>query len=417
LVLWAAAAYFLGVPLAAPRGVYGWGHYRLVDIYAGLPLLLAAFVTTAAAAGRKRAAFRLASIAISSLASIVLIDALYAIAIGGLFRQPEPSDFWFDGTSVSREDNLPDPELGFKRKPNINWRGRLTPDGPELTYRTDERGFRNPPGLTRADIVFIGDSFTEAASVDEERTFVRLAGQKTGMSAANLGVGHYGPQQELLTLERHGLALGPKAVVWQVFEGNDLGDALRFARWRAEPVRPESWGRRYADSSLVVRLLDLTRAAETTAVHRMRLPDGSIGNVHLDYSYAPEEASMNTAGFDATTKAIRDAHELCRSRSIRFVLLYIPIKVRVLGPYVLWAGDAERDKYLPGGKLDDDNDLARRLERFCRELDCSFIDATATLREAASRDNRHVYMTGRDTHLDIDGHLAVAEELSRFLSH
>ena len=63
------------------------------------------------------------------------------------------------------------------------------------------------PGSEQADIVFIGDSFTEAASVAEEDTFVRRVAKASGLKAVNLGRGAYGPQQELIVLKRYGLAL------------------------------------------------------------------------------------------------------------------------------------------------------------------------------------------------------------------
>jgi len=63
--------------------------------------------------------------------------------------------------------NLPDPELRFVRRAGIEWQGRATadPDSHFVHYRTDENGFRNPPGLRAARIAFVGDSFTEAGSV------------------------------------------------------------------------------------------------------------------------------------------------------------------------------------------------------------------------------------------------------------
>jgi len=142
--------------------------------------------------------------------------------------------------ALTSDGNLPDDELGFVRKPNVVWEGRLSLEGKDLSYHTDENGFRNVPQIHQADLVFIGDSFTEGASVPEEDTFVQQLGKKVTHSVVNLGRGQYGPQQELIILRRYGLGYNPRVVVWQLFEGNDLSDATRFAEWRQTPVRTES---------------------------------------------------------------------------------------------------------------------------------------------------------------------------------
>lgn len=123
--------------------------------------------------------------------------------------------------------NLPDPDLVFVRKPLMTWEGRLFRDRfvHYVVFRTDENGFRNPPGITEADIAFIGDSFVEAGNVPEEDTFICLAGQQLGLTAVNLGRAHYGPQQELIVMERYAFKYHPKTVVWVLFEGNDVRNA------------------------------------------------------------------------------------------------------------------------------------------------------------------------------------------------
>ena len=419
--LWTAAAYIWILPLFRPRGVYGWGHFRLFDIYVGVPLLCAATCATVYAIGthRHQLALRLASIFVSTLVTVVILDLVYAIGFQGLLRSPEPADFWFDGTLISRNDNIPDNELGFSRKPGVLWQGLVSPGGRYLSYRSDERGFRNEPGIQQADIVFVGDSFTEAVSVPEEETFVQQLGKKLNRQVVNLGRGYYGPQQELIVLRRYGLSFNPRVVVWQLFEGNDLSDARRYAEWQKNPISKESLALRYTKTSLIARLLALTMprgsAVPLRLQHKLQYKDGTTGSVSLEYSYIPDEPAREPLGFAETKSALEAGYRLCQSRGIKLVVIFVPIKVRVLEPFVLFDDQNDKDQYLPGGAVDSERDFAHEAAKFCRQLGCPFIDTTGALRRRAAEDNHFIYMTNQDSHLDVEGHKAVAETLEKWL--
>lgn len=180
-------------------------------------------------------------------------------------------------------------------------------------------------------------------------------------------------------------------------------------------MKDQSWGQRYAKSSLVVRLLELTRKADIPISHRMKLTDGTPATVHLNYHYVPDEPAREPAALDTTKRAIQTAYELCKARGIKFVVIFMPIKVRVLGKYVEFANEQDRDSFLPGGVADSEFDLGHELARFCGDLGCPFIDMTEALRRRAEQDNLFVFMTGRDTHLDVDGHKAVADSVDKWL--
>jgi hypothetical protein len=161
-----------------------------------------------------------------------------------------------------------DPELGWRMLPEAHklggywgdkWPARTNAHG----FRDRERTFEKTLGITR--IVAIGDSFTFGAEVDDGERFSdvlerlapglerlapglergapgleRLAPGlergapgiergAPGIECLNLGVQAYGPDQELVLLEREGFRYAPDVVLWVVFLGNDLHD-LRFAR-------------------------------------------------------------------------------------------------------------------------------------------------------------------------------------------
>ena len=95
------------------------------------------------------------------------------------------SNYWLDQTHIPRRYSAADAELGFVRKP-LSPGGHVRDVNRVVDYRTDQNGFRNSIEHERADIVFIGDSFTESATVTDADTFVRRIADSTGLRAVNL---------------------------------------------------------------------------------------------------------------------------------------------------------------------------------------------------------------------------------------
>jgi hypothetical protein len=106
----------------------------------------------------------------------------------------------------------------------------------EAYVRINREGFRGPettiakpPGTVR--IAVLGDSFTEAQQVPEDKTFSAviersvtdcgaLRGRK--VQVLNFGVNGYGTTQELMTLRHQVWQFSPDIVVLAVFTGNDI---------------------------------------------------------------------------------------------------------------------------------------------------------------------------------------------------
>ncbi|PYQ12921.1 MAG: hypothetical protein DMH00_05560 [Acidobacteria bacterium] len=96
--------------------------------------------------------------------------------------------------------------------------------GSYVTYRSDERGFRNPPGMWSVDglqLAAVGDSYTQGMCVKDHESaidLIRVAYPRT----LNLGMSGDGPLLELATLKEYLPELRPPRVLWFYFEGNDL---------------------------------------------------------------------------------------------------------------------------------------------------------------------------------------------------
>jgi len=418
ILLWLASAYLLAVPMLRPRGLYGWGHYRLIDVYFGTPLLLLAVCLTLAVLvpenQRRQFTFKLIALLASVLITITVLDLGYAFIVEGAWK-PSHTDVWFDSIAITKKDNLPDEELGFARKPRVEWQGRLMPTSRYLTYRTDENGFRNPLGITKADVVFVGDSFTEAGSVSEEETFAQQFRSQTNLNVVNLGRGYYGPPQELIVLKRYGFKYEPRLVIWQIFEGNDLSDANRFAKWKANPEQHDSLLLRYTKHSIIGGLLARTMPGFSGSSRMFEDRSGQVGRLFLDYSYVPDEPAREPLGMTETRTAIAEGYNLCQSHGVRLLVIFVPIKVRVMGPYVRFNDANDRNFYLPDGKQDGDADFGSEVAKLCKQLGCPFLDMTGALRRRAAEDNRKIYSTAQDSHLDTDGHVVVAQTLAEWI--
>ncbi len=404
-----AFSYLCILPLFRPRGDFLWGHYRLKDIMVGMPVALATLFVTMVLASPSRhrwpLSLRLTSVFISVIGVLFLSDTVYALIVQGAWRQ----NFWLDQAHISRAYSEPDSELGFVRKPGVVWRGFVPELNRSVEYQTDENGFRNPTGLTRADIVFLGDSFTEAGQVSDQQSFPQRIASASGLRSVNLGRGAYGPQQELIVLKRFGLAYQPRVVVWQLFEGNDLTDANIFAGWKTNSEQTTSLGERYFQNSLLAQWLTKTRVRDRDIPEvTLRYRDGTTQRTALRYSYNPSQPEDIPIGFAETVQAIEQGQRLCQSRGIQLLIVFVPTIVRVMEPYISFDGVEDQLRFLPEGLRDDKNDFGGRIEQLCAQIGCSFIDGFAAFRQVAASDNRGLYIPD-DEHLDTRGHEVIAQ--------
>lgn len=86
-------------------------------------------------------------------------------------------------------------------------------NGVHAVFRADKRGFNNPEALAQADILLIGDSYTQGQCVPQDKTLAGIM-RKRGYRVYSLGVSGNGPLATLAALTEYGLAMKPKVVVW-----------------------------------------------------------------------------------------------------------------------------------------------------------------------------------------------------------
>lgn len=415
VLLAAAFLYFCILPLFRPRGDFLWGHYRLKDIYIGIPLALITLgvivVLAVPARYRRSLSLRLTTLFMSLLLALGVCDAAFAFGVMGVAR----ANFWLDQGHIPRRYSIADAELGFVRKPGVSWRGYVPELDKIVEYHSDENGFRNSTKQQQADLVFIGDSYTEAAQIDEGNTLVRRVEQLSGLSAVNLARGAYGPQQELIVLQRYGLAYKPRVVVWQLFAGNDLRDAEAFVEWKQNPQRFDtSLTERYFNNSLLKEWLATTRHQEYKGpLVTLRYHDGTERRIRLRYPYEPDQPSTIHRGMTETLSALEAGHKLCESNGIQLLVVVIPTMVRVMAPDIIFDSVEDRMKYFPEAR-ESQKDFSGTIKDFCARIGCTVVDGFEPLRRAAATDNSHLYIPN-DEHFDVRGHEVMAQTLVDWL--
>jgi hypothetical protein len=218
----------------------------------------------------KRLALRAATVLASVALGVAAVEGGYrALRLGGLSPTTHPAYVVHDA------------ELGWRYRPSSRLRHRTAEFDVEIGINAE--GFRGAEWDARAGrrrVLVLGDSFAFGWGVaDDECAAARLARARPQWQVLNAAVSGYGPDQELLLLERLLPRVEPDAVA-VVFCDNDVLEATletaygrrkpRFEltdgelRPRGLPV-PESWLERW---SYAYRALQKLRWQQAFAVER-----------------------------------------------------------------------------------------------------------------------------------------------------
>jgi hypothetical protein len=107
------------------------------------------------------------------------------------------------------------------RHSSIAWDSAGEPYAADI--RTNEYGFRvfGDVASSKKKILFIGDSYTAAASISGGKTYYGIIGETLPAEVFAYGGGGYGTLQEYMILDRYMDLIKPDIVIWQ-FCSNDL---------------------------------------------------------------------------------------------------------------------------------------------------------------------------------------------------
>lgn len=304
-----------------------------------------------------------------------------------------------------------------------------------IRLETDEHGFRNPEGITRADVVFIGDSFTEGPEVAREQMWTSIFGEETGLTAYNLGTSGANPGDYAPKLEKIGLAMKPRAVVIMVYEGNDFRghdvgkptSEKSLLRLRLKKFLIDTLGPINADAPIrrgeIIDWLPLAVKGVNTTYYTFK--PRNIGELY----WAKDEFYVQR-GWIQARQALEAASQIAKKNGIRLLVMYAPSKVHVALPLVI--DDLHPDKVLEFAKLHrsklpakkrDMKDAWLFLQEFaqnidvqqnavqdlCAQLQVEFISLTKVLRQGMSEGLQTYYTY--DQHWTPVGHKVVARKL------
>lgn len=328
------------------------------------------------------------------------------------------------GTALSVAGRRFDKELLWRHDPHYRYeapyqgnigRALCIPPDPARTVavRYDRNGFRNARDLDSAEIVVIGDSYMEGYFTPDERVITTRLSELQEKSVANLGHSGYGPQQELVVLQRFGFPLAPQTVVWAFFEGNDFLDAERYEEkvlrsgngwWQ------DFWFRSLSRnvSALLFRSEQPCTPDESLKELRAEFLDSMHRTTTVFFASAEVERVSEPTLRKAVAPIIRAA-QLCRDRNIRFLVAFVPEKFRVYHdlPNLALSTAAIRQWHV--------SDVPGRLQRLLADADprIEYVDLTPALKTAA-RSGTPTYLAD-DTHWTDEGNLVAADAIHRAL--
>lgn len=378
--------------------------------------------------GKKQAALKLFVLGAGILLSwLILEGAMYLSASAQ--RTVNPSNIWAGKYQDHAHPNLP-----YMRKANISWEGLAhgdlailngdrDPYASPVLYQTDKNGFRNHRDISQADIVAIGDSYTEAGILNEEDSYIYQLGELTGLRTKNLGVSGYCTPYESIIMGEYGLGLKPNVVILQVSESNDLYENLEYYEWVNAGKPP-----RNIDPAKL-KTIDLWKLRSPTyRLYQMAFPlelndfklQGTFTDVAsrsylMRFANAPGKAMMpkGNVGWEIMIGSIARISEVCKENKINLVVLHIPDKINVYRDLVSLEPQAKEilADYPPIPK---EEQLSFYLQGLCEELQVYYMDAGPALRLKAKA--KQLAYLPMDTHLSALGHEVIAKELRKLFS-
>ncbi len=335
---------------------------------------------------------------------------------------------------------------------------------PRVVMPIDAKGFPNERIPERADILFVGDSFTFATGGTDPACLQPLLADSGGWSIYNLGIPGIGPIRERWLMETQGLPLQPKAVVWFFFGGNDFSDVEK------TQARLDTGAKVYTDNpayeavpnfllaDFLMRWFD-TLGAEERVRPRMtygaRLGRGPDADVDVWFSplyvrlmLTDRPGWKRRTGWELFSRELKAAKAALDERGIPMLLVYVPTKVEALLP-VLLENAAAQGALAPGDAQDGASSsspldplwdmvtlnlkeespiskqeffdaiqlnigvLDTQVSNLCRQNKIAYFSATAPLRQLASQ-GRLPYLSA-DTHWNDRGQAALVEPLREAL--
>jgi lysophospholipase L1-like esterase len=313
---------------------------------------------------------------------------------------------------------LDDPELGIIHQPKLSF--LLKTVDFSYQFRTDSKGFTNVDDETlyeNADIVTIGDSFTEGVGVSHQNAYPNRLAALTNKRVLNLGHGSYDAFQYPIVLKRYGLQAKPKTVIISIWCWNDLQS--RYFAWKDQNKDGSMPYSKFESKITTSRAQNRKKSyayqyAEFLSRTFLKMYMGKwnygpmrgivINNQKIDLplsKYIPG----NSLDYNLTVlrSVLSELKSMAAEHHFRLVVIYLPMKEEVY--YRFMKNQSETIDY---------DWLAKPVMETMKTMNVEGIDFTPIfLKEAAQ--GKKLYHTF-DVHLNEEGYGLVAKTLKEYLN-
>ena len=286
-------------------------------------------------------------------------------------------------------------------------------------WKTDKFGFKNPNDLVereKADIIAIGDSFTEGMGVCLDKTWSGILTKK-GFDTINLGVQGYSMSQIKATLQIYGLKFSPKILILGYTSrtyGREATDPnIRKKHFAGGEVEPHA-------KYFVSAFYEVLKREMKYAINRYFVRD-KCESVFSKYQNEIAQIEQNidlisnvelgTGGWKETVSRILEVHAIAKKERIKMILIYFPHRGEVYFEKCM-------KRKLPQtyfAKIE-----SQELRKICKKYNILFLDTTTALIDYVNslkhneKINKYPYLEF-DGHMSDIGHRLVAEKIVQFL--
>lgn len=300
-----------------------------------------------------------------------------------------------------------DDRLGWKMSSNLSYKTKekdALNNKYDIQVETNKYGFRlyGNPQSDKVKLFFIGDSFTAAMNVSNDKTYYGIIKSKINdVEVFGYGSGGYGSLQEFMILDEFIDLIKPNIIIWQFHENDFLDnnyemDLIKFIYNTGTP-RPYL----NLDGKITHRYAKYDN-------HFYTLPVFISNNIRLlkyfntRLSFWINRLVKNKSGFEEIAH-LGDAHEGFR-QSIKITRMIMAMAKRRAGtiPMYLFCITDRKPYY-------------DTIKNICQSADIHFIDGVPQNLAKYEKENPYSTKASDKEHLDEKGNLAVSERLIQFL--
>lgn len=283
-----------------------------------------------------------------------------------------------------------------------------------VTIRTNSIGYRNPElgEKSHPRVLFLGDSITCAAFLNEEQSFVRRVealARESGkpLETVNAGVGSIGLEEEIAILKETGLGIEPDIVVLG-FYLNDVRNSSAaqirkvpgFLEWSylaqhlARSIPASARDQRSSDAEMIAEWREQVRQAFPPGEGDPRKEPSAFNRLILD-QMEDWGSAWSDGAWSRMEPLLRELNQLSSDHGFALVFVVFPVEPQVSADFVY-------------------DHPQRRLRGLANELDVPVIDLLPVLRRAARSSSSDLFYD--QCHHTADGHAVIAEEIHRSLT-